>query len=115
MKIRQVEGYRNYDKSEFAKPSALNDDDAVLESLYKKLHSLAEFNGPSNYKSYADLKTKLMQVLGQDGMAMSTAEHVSLDVTEEPAPLKQQVAAATTADDSEDDTLSYFNQLALDS
>tara|TARA_B100000780_G_C21078761_1_gene434363 strand:- start:234 stop:1121 length:888 start_codon:yes stop_codon:yes gene_type:complete len=115
LKIRQVEGYRNYDKSEFAKPSALNDDDAVLESLYKKLHSLAEFNGPSNYKSYADLKTKLMQVLGQDGMAMSTAEHVSLDVTEEPAPLKQQVAAATTADDSEDDTLSYFNQLALDS
>ncbi len=31
LKIRQVEGYRNYDKSEFASKTAVSDDDAALE------------------------------------------------------------------------------------
>jgi len=119
LKIRQVEGYRNYDKSEFAKTRALDEDDSVLEGVYKQLHSLAEFNAPSNYKTYDELKTKLTQVLGDGGMAMSTAEQVSLDVSMD-TPSMPTAAASTAAtstastDDDEDDTLSYFNQLAAD-
>ena len=44
LKIRNVEGYRNYDKSEFAEKSALLDgDDAKLETLWKQEHSVKEF------------------------------------------------------------------------
>ena len=68
LKIRNVEGYRNYDKSEFADKSALLDgDDEKLESLWKKEFSLKEFTEPSNFKSYEVLKAKLDKVLGFDG------------------------------------------------
>ena len=36
LKIRQVEGYRNYDKSEFDKPSPLAEDDAKIEAVCVK-------------------------------------------------------------------------------
>ena len=68
LKIRNVEGYRNYDKSEFAEKSALYDgDDEKLEALWKKEFSLKEFTDPSNFKSYEVLKAKLDKVLGFDG------------------------------------------------
>ena len=68
LKIRNVEGYRNYDKSEFADKSALLDgDDEKLEALWKKEFSLKEFTEPSNFKSYEVLKAKLDKVLGFDG------------------------------------------------
>ena len=44
LKLRKVDGYWNYDKSEFEKPSALlNGDDAELEALWGKQYSLKEF------------------------------------------------------------------------
>jgi hypothetical protein len=68
LKIRNVEGYRNYDKSEFADKSALLEgDDEKLEALWKKEFSLKEFTDPSNFKSYEVLKAKLDKVLGFDG------------------------------------------------
>ena len=35
LKIRKVDGYWNYDASSFENVSALSDDDAVLEGIYK--------------------------------------------------------------------------------
>ena len=53
IKIRKVEGWVNYDKSEFAKPAALFDgDEERLEGVYSKLYSLQDFLKPENYKSY---------------------------------------------------------------
>ena len=48
LKIRRVEGYQNYDKSEFDRPSALFDDDDKLEKIYNNLHDLNEFLDPKN-------------------------------------------------------------------
>jgi len=118
LKIRNVEGYRNYDKSEFDSASKLADDEK-LESIYNGLYSLAEVVDPKNFKSYDELKTKLHRVLGEDAV-FTTAEQVSLDETA-PAPsytaAPEPVATAApapamTADDDEDDTLSYFARLA---
>jgi hypothetical protein len=119
LKIRQVEGYRNYDKSEFASPAALHDgDDTKLEGVYNTLYSLQEFLDPKNYKSYAELKAKLARVLGEDGTPMSTAESVSLDET---APIPSfperdqpsiQERASSDNNGEEDDTMSYFAKLA---
>jgi hypothetical protein len=68
LKIRNVEGYRNYDKSEFADPSALfGGDDEKLENLWKSEYSLKEFTDKKNFKSYDQLKNRLDKALGHTG------------------------------------------------
>jgi len=114
LKIRNVEGYRNYDKSEFSAPSALSDDESKLEAIYEKQYQLQEFLDPKNYKSYAELKAKLMRVLGQEaevGTPTMREERVMNEPADAPAP-KQPAVAADMDDD--DDTMSYFAKLAND-
>ena len=42
LKIRNVEGYRNYDKSEFAGKSSLHEaDETKLEAVYNQLHDIS--------------------------------------------------------------------------
>ena len=105
IKIRQVEGYRNYDKSEFDSPSALSDDDAKLEELWKKEYSLKEFLDPKQFKSYDALKAKLDKVLGLDGVApvKTKAEDTILNTAKSAPSL-----------DEHDDELDYFKSLAED-
>ena len=118
LKIRKVEGYRNYDKSEFAAPSAVHGgDDEKLEGVYNTLYKLQDFVDPKNYKPYAELKAKLMRVIGENAAPMSTAESVSLDevrsaptMREEPEVSQPSYTPEASADD--DDTLSYFKNLA---
>ena len=86
LKIRNVEGYRNYDKSEFADKSALFDgEDSKLEALWKKEFSLKEFTEKSQFKSYDILKNRLDKVLGFEGVAMpkTKAETAVLDTFKE--------------------------------
>ena len=63
LKIRKVDGYWNYDKSEFDSPAPLLDDDDALEAIWKQEYSLAEFTAPTSFKSYEDLERRLNQVL----------------------------------------------------
>jgi len=121
LKIQQVAGYLNYDKSEFAGQRALYDDDAKLESVYNTLYSLAEITDPKNFKTYDELKAKLNRVLGEEGAVMTTAEAVSLDETAaaptfntapEPAPQQPSFTPQAADDTDDDDSLSYFNKLA---
>ena len=118
LKLRKVDGYWNYDKSEFDSPSALSDDDAELEALWGKQYSLKEFTEPTNFKSYDELKKRLDVVLSGTTTVgnvteMTTAksfddspETVSVvDTPEEPAP-------TVSVSDDDDDTMSYFEKLA---
>lgn len=116
LKIRNVEGYRNYDKSEFDKASPVaNGDEAELEKIYAKCYSLKEFTDPSTYKSYDELKAKLARVLGGSA-PRTTAEGIELDeVRSSPkvgATLAAVSASAAVQSDGDDDTLSYFSKLA---
>ena len=118
LKIRQVAGYRNYDSSEFDRPSTLKEDDSELESIWKSQHSLQEFVDPANFKSYDDLKAKLYRVLALDGAAntpTATAEEVSPmyeapAAAAAPAPVMEAPAQAA----ADDDDLSFFRDLAND-
>ena len=75
LKIRKVEGYWNYDKSEFDDPEPLLDDDDALEAVWKKEYSLAAITAPDQFKSYEDLKKRLDYVLGLNKPAQrSSAE-----------------------------------------
>lgn len=103
LKIRKVEGYRNYDKSEFADVSELVDgDDTAMEAVFNTMYVLEEYVDASHYKSYDELNTRLSRVLGASA-PVSTAEEVVLDETVE-------TPSAPTAD--ADETLSYFAKLA---
>ena len=125
LKIRNVEGYRNYDKSEFAPPAPLfAGDEGKLEQTYNKLNQLKEFTDAKNYKSYDELKRKLFEVLGEEGQVLSTAESVELDTTASaprfaatPAASPQResfkpVEAGSVDEEDTGDTLSYFAKLA---
>ena len=118
LKIRQVEGYRNYDKSEFASPTSLFDgDDTKLEETYGKLHNLNEFTDPSNYKTYDELKAKLARVLGESPQAMGAPTMAQESQMNVPAPAPEyKVSEPITAEEmnvtSDDDTMSYFAKLA---
>jgi hypothetical protein len=111
LKIRNVEGYRNYDKSEFEATSALGEDDD-LEAVWVKQHSLAEFLDPKNFKSYSELKTKLESVLTGAANA-PRAEDTQLEDIPRPVALKPVPKKEANFDDA-DDSLSYFAKLAND-
>jgi hypothetical protein len=113
LKIRQVEGYRNYDKSEFESPAPLFDgDDDKLEALWKKEYSLKEFLEPKHFKSYDVLKAKLDKVLGFDGespIARTKAEDVKLKTYDDDV---QEIMSKKLPALDEDDDLNYFTSLA---
>ena len=125
LKIRNVEGYRNYDKSEFASPAPLmSGDDSELEQVYEGLYDLNEFTDPSNYKSYDELAARLAMVLGE-APAQTTRQQVALEEVAEPAPMRQvaapepapsvaPAAMATSAADDDEDTMSFFAKLAAE-
>lgn len=120
LKIRNLEGYRNYDKSEFESPSALYEgDEDKLKSVWDAEHSLFEFVDPTKFKSYAELKAKLNRVLGlSDDPVVSKStpapEHKS-------TPHGGVSSSEVNNDDTppwdekseEDDELAEFQRLAL--
>ena len=125
LKIRKVDGYWNYDKSEFASPGTLEDlSDDKLEAIWKQAYSLAEFEDPKNFKTYEQLQQRLNLVLGN---APAPAPRPTFNEEEEevfakPMPseswgrevneFREKAVAASPVADDEDDALSYFARLA---
>ena len=124
LKIRNVEGYRNYDKSEFDPAAPLLDDDSALEGIWKSENSLQEFINPSNFKTYEELQAKLNRVLGLEGAAPTSTAADTPVMEEAPAPVAPREVAAAPApaapapevasDDDDDESLEFFKKLAQD-
>ena len=120
MKIANVAGYRNYDRSEFSTAEALNADDSVLEGIYNKQYALGEFTDPSSFKSYSELNLKLTRVLGEEVKTnRSEADYMDEDLNnEQNEAMRDPVAVAADpiarADSDNDDTMSYFAKLAAE-
>jgi len=113
LKIRKVDGYWNYDKSEFESLSPLFDNDDKLEEVWKKQYALKEFTATTNFKSYSELKNRLDAVLAGTSVVgnvvdlpLEPVETVTVDTKEEPAPTVE------VTEDEEEDTMSYFEKLA---
>jgi hypothetical protein len=111
LKIRNVEGYRNYDKSEFAEVSALFDgNDEKLEALWKSEHGIKEFAEKKQFKPYDQLKNRLDKVLGFDGAVPTTktkaADSVISSIKDEDVSMIDKSIA------EEDEDLDYFKSLA---
>jgi hypothetical protein len=116
LKIRNYEGYRNYDKSEFETPAALFDgEDAQIEKVWKSAHSLKDFLKEENFKTYDELKAKLDRVLGAGGTAGATAKRIDDEEASAPvvrsAPAKKVTAEDVSVDD---DDMAFFEKLAAE-
>ena len=61
MKIRKVDGYWNYDKSEFEGVSQIKESDDDIKGIWSKQY--LPFVDPSNFKTYDELKEKLNRVI----------------------------------------------------
>ena len=114
LKIRKVDGYWNYDKSEFESQSQLKPSDEEMEVIYDKQYSLADFMAPSNFKSYDELKTRLDAVLTGTVATGKTAAQFIEEEESIPAPTMKSEPAPepTSVDADEDDAMSYFQKLA---
>jgi len=109
LKIRKVEGYQNYDKSEFESPSPLLSDDGELEKVWKSEISLTEQVADKEFKSYDALKTRLEKVLG------TSAPKTTVETIKAAAPklkVVEQTEAVVSSTEEEDDDMSYFSKLA---
>lgn len=106
IKIRNVGGYVNYDRSEFATPSPLfGGDDKKLEELWKKQYPLKPFIDKSQFKSFDELKAKLDKTVGDDIRAQFTeSKSIEDDVQE----------SSVTEDVEEKDPLKYFSEMDQD-
>lgn len=126
VKIANVAGFRNYDKSDFAPAGpCLGGDIERLKAVYNQMHDISEFTDPKNYKSYEELKAKLNDVLGVQE-PQTTQQQISLDETAAPKPTAVAPApmesapvvaspesySAPSAEPQEEDTMSYFASLA---
>lgn len=125
LKVRKVDGYINYDLSEFDSSSPLFEDDEKLEKVWKSQYSLQEIIDPKNFKDYATLDARLKRVLGQAAPTkFKTAEDYtakSVEDVEDEEFIQKTVEKKSTApftkpavvEDDEDD-LSYFTNLLED-
>ena len=108
LKIRKVDGYWNYDKSEFEATSPLGDD-TMIEGIWKKQYALKEFTASTNFKSYEELKTRLDAVLS----GTVSVGNVTDTMDDEPiASPKVDTKPVESKQEDEDDTMDYFNKLA---
>jgi len=114
LKIRKVDGYWNYDKSEFEGSSPLFDNDDEIEKVWKNQYALKEFTDTTNFKSYDELKTRLNIVLAGTttvGNATTLLEDESVSdvvVDTKVAPTPK----VSVDDDDQEETLDYFQKLA---
>ena len=104
LKIRKVDGFWNYDKSEFDAVAQLLDTDEALEKVYQSEYPLKPFHDETNFKSYAELKEKMERVLGE-AVDNRTAEQVASDM-DVPFDGGKPITGGSS------DTMEYFEKLA---
>ena len=110
MKVRMVDGFVNYDKSEFDTSAPVSEDDAELEEIWNTQYSLTELLEPSNFKDYDELKTKFERVLGLTEDPAVQFTPADFETKAEPVI----PTAETATEGNAEDTISYFQKLAAE-
>ena len=99
MKMRQVEGFPNYDKSEFTDVVPLSEDEKKMEDIWSQQYSLNEIIEEKNFKNYAELEARFNTVIAHKGDEF--VGNIEESTSEPVAPTEKT-----------DDTLDYFKKLA---
>lgn len=134
LKIRNVDGYRNYDKCEFEKPEPISEDDAEIEKIWDKVVPLGEFLDEKNFKTYDELKERHRKALGligtkeesdsnpfvgddeQEQIDTKAKKQAERRAKEDAAEEERQAAKETESDDEDevDESIELFSSLADD-
>ena len=108
LKIRRVDGYANYDKSEFDKQS-----DISASVDMKQYKDVGEFIAPSKFSSFDELDKRFKTVTSSAAQQAENAAKEQKQNEDDFAPAPAQKAAPKpTPVDSDDDDLDYFKSLA---
>jgi hypothetical protein len=108
LKIRKVDGFSNYDKSEFMTPGPFSEDESEMERVFEQQHDLEEFIDQKSFKTYDELKTRLDTVLGNIQTAAMSAP-TSVENDDIPFEGGSAILESST---SGDENLDYFKKLA---
>jgi len=111
LKIRKVDGYWNYDKSEFEGVSQLKESDDDIKAIWEKQYPLKPFVDPSNFKTYDELKEKLNRVI-TGTQTTTTVDEVDLPPQQSTSSVEMPKVNESKPASDEDDTLDYFSKLA---
>ena len=133
LRAKKVAGYPNYDSSKFQSTGVLEGlDDAQLESIWKRQHSLQSIIAPDQFKTYEQLKERLDKVLNLQSSGSTdraparttetvvsakpqfSSSSVSTDTvgeTEQEVVVPQSEASSSD-EEGEGDVLDYFRSLA---
>lgn len=118
LRMVTVDNYPNYDKSAFSESAPLSNDEEVILSIANQQFKLAEFLDKKNFKTYAELKTKLETVLSSEYLGMSASEISEQEdrpVAAAPQPAAKAAPTPVTKAavvDEDDDVMSYFQSIA---
>jgi hypothetical protein len=92
IRIRQVDGYRNYDESSFGTPGPVAKTDDEMKAIWEQTHNIDDLVSEDKFKSYADLQARMNRVLGLSDI-----------VTTEPTAAYKETKQAFATPDREDD------------
>lgn len=116
LRMRQVEGYPNYDQSGFADASPVAEDDEQILKIVNSQYPLRDLIDPKNFKSYDDLKKQFDSVMSAGPTPASQEKMEDEPVAESPkmksAAAKPAAKAVVADSESEDDLEDYFKSIA---
>jgi len=107
IKMRQVDGFPNYDKSEFTDVCPLSEDEKKMEEVWGQQYPLNEIIEEKNFKQYAELEARFNTVIARSDQyknADGTGEFVGT--------IEESTDDAVATGEKTDDTLDYFKKLA---
>jgi len=112
LKMRRVEGFANFDKSEFDEVSAINKKEQ--KNVMDSIHDIGVFLAPSEFKSFDELKAKLDKVLGTSS---ALAPKASSKDDDEVKPERQQRKGVheESSGGEDDDDMAFFRTIADES
>jgi hypothetical protein len=99
IKMRQVEGFPNYDKSEFTDVVPLSEDEKKMEDIWSQQYPLNEIIEEKNFKNYAELEARFNTVIARQG-------------DEFVGNIEESTSEPVASTEKTDDTLDYFKKLA---
>ena len=104
MKMRQIDGFPNYDKSEFTEVCPLVGDEKELEEVWNQQYSLTEITEEKNFKNYAELEARFNTVIAHLNNSDGTSEVVGI--------IEESTGDPVASGEKADNTLDYFKKLA---
>lgn len=120
LKIKQKDGFRNYDDTTVEPASDLYDgDEEQLMAVLEKMYDLGEFTDPKKFKSIEDIKRNFDRVVGNvQRPAEKEQEPEGTDGfssgTEYGAGTKNEEPVKETSGVEDDDDLAFFKKMAED-